>query len=93
MIVQLPMRNRALQQVAVVSEDGATVTIGGPCYMTGKTHVVTVKADELVEWVAGRKHIQDAMPSASAEDREFLLSGCSPAGWDEIMKGCSDEPV
>jgi hypothetical protein len=31
------------------------------------------------------KRIQDALPDTSLEDREFLLSGISPAGWDKMF--------
>jgi len=28
--------------------------------------------------------IQEAMPSATADQREFLISGCTPACWDQL---------
>lgn len=58
----------------------------GKCIVTGKMHSVTVPGNELQEYRKGIKLIQDAMPSLSAEDREFLISGTSPEGWKELFK-------
>lgn len=57
-----------------------TYTFTGPCIVTGETHSVTVPADGLYKYHQGA-YIQDAFPDLSADDREFLLSGISPAGW------------
>jgi hypothetical protein len=57
-----------------------TYTFTGKCVVTGKPHSVTVPAAELYAYRSGA-YIQNAMPSVSAEDREFLMSGYSPAGW------------
>lgn len=53
----------------------------GPCFVTKKEYSVFVPAEELFAYNQG-KHIQDAMPSVSKEDREFLMSGMSPEGWN-----------
>lgn len=29
--------------------------------------------------------IQKAMPTVSAEDREFILSGCTPEDWNKLF--------
>lgn len=62
----------------------------GPCLATGKTYSVTVPAAELFAYRAGAM-IQDALVSVSAEDREFLMSGFSPEGWDETFGGPGGE--
>jgi hypothetical protein len=53
----------------------------GPCFVTKKEYSVFVPAAELFAYNQGA-HIQDAMPSVSKEDREFLMSGMSPEGWN-----------
>lgn len=53
----------------------------GPCFVTGKPYSVFVPAAELFAYRQGA-YIQNAMPSVSREDREFLLSGMSPEAWD-----------
>lgn len=56
----------------------------GPCVVTGKPYSVTVPAEGLWDYNHG-KHMQEAFPLLSAEDREFLISGTSPEGWEETF--------
>ena len=50
----------------------------------------------LIQYTSGEEHdylrelIQVALPELNADDREFLISGFSPEGWDEIY-GKEDE--
>jgi len=39
---------------------------------------------QLKLWAEGES-IQVAMPKASPEDREFLISGCTPEDWDAMF--------
>lgn len=57
----------------------------GKCVQTGKEYSVSVPSEELYNYRQGM-HIQNAMPSVSREDAEFLISGLSPEGWNEIFK-------
>jgi hypothetical protein len=57
-----------------------TVTITGPCVVTGKEVTVILKREELTAYNNGA-YIQDAFKSLSADDREFLMSGHSAEGW------------
>jgi shikimate kinase len=52
----------------------------GPCQVTKKPYTVTVLGEELYEYRKGTM-AQVAFKTLSAEDREFLISGTSPAGW------------
>lgn len=61
-----------------------TVTVTGRCIVTQKEHSVTVPAKGYYDWREGRL-IQDAMPNVSSDDREFLISGTSPEGWDTMF--------
>lgn len=56
----------------------------GPCLVTGEQYTVRVPAEELYAYNKGAK-IQDAMPSVSEDDREFLISGYSPEGWKAVF--------
>lgn len=56
----------------------------GKCVITGKTHSVEVPAEELYKYRQGAK-IQDAMKSVSVHDREFLMTGYSEEGWNQIF--------
>jgi len=53
----------------------------GPCVVTGQPQMVIVPAHELFAYRRG-KLIQIAMPSLSASEREFLITGISQEGWD-----------
>ena len=58
----------------------------GLCVITKKPYSVKVPAEELHAYRQG-KLIQEAMPSVSLEDREFLMSGISPEGWKQEFCG------
>ena len=63
----------------IINGDG-TITLFGPCAVTGEKYEVTVKEEELKQYEAG-EYAQNAFPNLSADDREFLISGTSPEGW------------
>ncbi len=58
----------------------------GKCVVTGKETSVKVPAPALFAYRQG-KHIQDAMPTVSKDDREFLMSGISGEGWKQMFGG------
>jgi hypothetical protein len=43
-----------------------------------------ITKEQLFSWVDGEL-IQDAMPQLSAEEREFLMTGITPAEWDSVF--------
>jgi hypothetical protein len=63
--------------------DVARVLVQGNCVITGQNHRVVVPAAGFAAWQGGSL-IQDALPDVSLEDREFLISGVSPAGWAQL---------
>ncbi len=63
-----------------------TYTFSGVCVETGKPYSVTVKGTDLFRYHQGAM-IQDAFPELSAGDREWLMSGISPEGWELIFEG------
>jgi hypothetical protein len=65
--------------------DGDMVTYEGPCVVTKEIYKVTVPKAAVDAWNRGMR-IQVAMPGVSPGDREFLMSGISPTGWDWILK-------
>lgn len=62
----------------------------GKCIITGKVVTVSVPAKELYAYRKGA-HIQVAMPSLSAGDREFLMSGISDEGWKKTFPKGDEE--
>jgi hypothetical protein len=45
-----------------------------------------ITPEQLLRWQRGEL-IQDVMPHLSAEDREFLISGCTQEEWDKLWEG------
>ena len=64
-------------------EEG-TYTFTGPCRVTGKPYTVTIPGAELFDLNQGLT-IQDALRSLDASQREFVLSGTSPEGWEKLF--------
>ena len=58
----------------------------GPCYKTGEEY--STKAFDLIgymSWILDKAPIQECLPELNDEDREFLISGISPNGWNLIF--------
>lgn len=68
------------QLIVTESETPGIVNVKGNCVFTGEEYQCSVPLDGLKKWQDGTA-IQQAMPNVSADDREFLISGISPAGW------------
>ena len=65
---------------------GKRVQVKGNCVVTKKSHSIIVYSDELDKWLTGNCLIQDALRTdVSADDREFLMTGISPEGWETIF--------
>jgi hypothetical protein len=54
--------------------------------VTGETNTMAINAtiDQVEAWQGGML-IQEAMPLATADEREFLISGCTPSCWDQLF--------
>ena len=60
--------------------------VRGNCVVTGIAHSITVYRDELDKWLTSDCLIQNALiTDINADDREFLMTGISPQGWDIIF--------
>lgn len=68
------------------TENGTFYVYTGLCLMTKVKYSVKIPSHELFAYRQGA-NIQDAMRSVSADDREFLMSGISPAGFAELFNG------
>ena len=60
-----------------------TYTFTGPCLVTGEDYSVTVKGSELFDF--RRTNSIMMLKSLDAGDREFLISGTSPAGCEKMF--------
>ena len=56
------------------------------CPLSGefKTMTIPVTQAQLDDWDSGTL-IQDAMPSLSADEREFIMTGITPDVWEELF--------
>ncbi len=55
----------------------------GPCIVTGEEYSVTVQGSELFQM--RKTDSMMALKSLDSGDREFLISGTSPKGWDKLF--------
>jgi hypothetical protein len=68
-------------------EPDGRVRLTGPCAVTGKEHSVVVSLEGVVAYFTLGAHIANAFPELPREEREFLISGTSPAGWIRMFGG------
>lgn len=54
--------------------------------VTGQTNVMSINAttEQYDLWQNGTL-IQDSMPDATVDQREFLISGCTPSCWASMF--------
>lgn len=74
---------------ATVQEDGR-IRLSGPCVVTGREHSVVVSREDVLAYFQCRVNAREAFPELAKEDREFLISGTSPEGW-EMLFGCTQD--
>ena len=74
---------------ATVQEDGR-IRLSGPCVVTGRKHSVVVSQEGVLAYFQPGVKAREAFPELAKEDREFLISGTSPEGWN-ILFGCTQE--
>ena len=79
-----------LNYTEAYGDDGHTYTFTGPCKVTGEEYSVTVKGSELFRM--RQTDSITSLASLDAGDREFLISGTSPKGWD-ILFGFEDREL
>ena len=53
--------------------------------------ILVLDLKDLHEFESGtRQCIQDVFPYLTADEREFLLTGISPAEWNDLFNNCED---
>lgn len=65
-------------------DDGDNVKIHGHCVFTGEEVCIAVPSEGFNRWLDGVA-IQVAMPDVSPEKREFIISGISQMGWEDVF--------
>ena len=64
-----------------------TMQVTRKSMISGESNTMDLPVTEVMlrRWRGGEL-IQNVMPHLSAEQREFLISGCMPQEWDEVMR-------
>ena len=70
--------------IGTTDKDLGTVSVRGKCKITGDLCLVRVSSLGVQRWLGGDL-IQNALPDATKEEREFLTSAISPAGWRQLF--------
>lgn len=65
-------------------EEAQLATCSKVCPIIDELYVVTIELEQYNNWKSG-SHIQNVMPELNTNEREFLLSGMTPAMWDNIF--------
>tara|TARA_B110000444_G_C18670448_1_gene514963 strand:+ start:196 stop:438 length:243 start_codon:yes stop_codon:yes gene_type:complete len=65
-------------------EETQLATCSKLCPIIDENYSVTIEIAQYTSWKKG-EFIQQVMPELSSEDREFLISGMTPAMWDNIF--------
>lgn len=61
--------------------------------VTGLTNIMSIDAtpEQFALWMNGEALIQDAMPQATVDQREFLISGCTPSCWNSMFEAGEED--
>ncbi len=60
------------------------ITRTSPVTGIQKTREINVTIEQLKAWESGQL-IQDAMPNLTADEREFIISGCTPDDFETLF--------
>jgi hypothetical protein len=66
------------------------VRITGTCEIESTEYSVTVEEDRLLRYLRGGVSIQQLFPNLTPAQREFIMTGTTPAEWDSIHHEVDD---
>ena len=75
---------------ATVQEDDR-IRLSGPCVVTGREHSVVVSREGVLAYFERGVNAREAIPELPKEEREFLISGTSPEGWEMLFGNLDSE--
>ncbi|MGV8863275.1 MAG: hypothetical protein ACOH2T_19175 [Pseudomonas sp.] len=59
---------------------------------TMELNITQAQLDEFALPIHERRPIQDIFPDLTSDEREFLLTGCTPDEWDAMFGNTENEP-
>lgn len=68
-----------------------TVEVMVTCRFCGEHHILKVKHEDFFAWKIDGKHVQDAMPYLTPNERELLISNTCQTCWDKMFADHEDE--
>ena len=76
-----------MQMIYPNGHDAGVVWVTKTSSMSGEENCLLMNFTyrQYDNWKFGGMCIQDAMPQLSAEEREFLMTGITPAEWNEAF--------
>ncbi len=74
---------------ATVQEDGR-IRLTGQCVVTGREHSVVVSRESALAYFERGVNAREAFAELPKEEREFLISGTSPEGWEMLFGSTQD---
>ena len=76
---------------ALYEEKGDKIIISKICSVNKKEHTLEIDKADYIKWKALNMYVQDAFPDHSAQDREFIKTGITPAEWDQMFPEEEDD--
>lgn len=74
---------------ATFQEDGR-IRLSGPCVVTGREYSVVVSREGVLAYFQRGVNAHEALSELAKEEREFLISGTSPEGWEMLFGSAQD---
>ena len=68
----------------------ARTTFRKRCTVTGHLYEITVPHEDFKRWRGGEL-IQNVVPMLNPDEREIIMTGTTPAEWNEIFQEVDDE--
>ena len=78
---------------------GSDLCFSKTCSVTHREYSIVISFPKYVMWKENKKLIQNVFPELSADEREFLVSGWTPAEWEEKIEkpgrceSCGKQPT
>lgn len=71
--------------------EGEKITVNKVCTVSDIVYTVKAHWELFHWWLAERRKIQNVFPNLTDNQREFLISGTTPAEWDAFMPSEEEE--
>ena len=73
-----------------IKQIGEEVVFAKVCQVSGDTYILKVPIDLVEKWQRGES-IQNVFPMLTPDQREFMMTGITPAEWDHMFGPLEDK--